>query len=428
MSNVAAGKDTDDTGEKLNDVEKALNAQGIALRSAKGEWRSFEEVIDEVAGKWKKFNDAQRSQIATAIAGTRQQEIFRSLMNNYDQVGKLAQVAADSTGSASKRMEIYLNSVEAKTNNVKNAWQGLIQSLNQNESYGQMLDMLTNFLEKLQYVDRKEVGRVVELFITLFGLAKGATWIATGVASIKAATVGIAKIAAGLSAFAPMLVVILGLVVAIGVAVNSINDNYNKKIDDLDSHIDSIKKEKDALDEDKKSVQALYNEYTTLESKQKLIGLNADEKQKMADITKELVEQYGFEYSSVDSLTGGYNLATDALTKYTEAIKSQQKQLDEEERKDRIKKIAVANQKYLNNKKTIKTTSEIGKMDSFGFNQLGQETKTWGFWGSLGHEFEAYKDAFTGKGSGGFFERYDQSLKMKQIQQKKRLQNSLMKQ
>lgn len=410
MSNVAAGKDIDDNGEKLNDVEKALNAQGIALRSAKGEWRSFEEVIDEVAGKWKKFNDTQRSQIATAIAGTRQQEIFRSLMNNYDQVGKLAQVAADSTGSASKRMEIYLNSVEAKTNNVKNAWQGLIQSLNQNESYGQMLDMLTNFLEKLQYVDWKEVGRVVELFITLFGLAKGATWIATGVASIKAATVGIAKIAAGLSAFAPMLVVILGLVVAIGVAVNSINDNYNKKIDDLDSHIDSIKKEKDALDEDKKSVQALYNEYTTLESKQKLIGLNADEKQKMADITKELVEQYGFEYSSVDSLTGGYNLATDALTKYTEAIKSQQKQLDEEERKDRIKKIAVANQKYLNNKKTIKTTSEIGKMDSFGFNQLGQETKTWGFWGSLGHEFEAYKDAFTGKGSGGFFERYDQSL------------------
>lgn len=69
MSNVAAGKDTDDGGESLNDVEKALNAQGIALRSTIGEWRSFEDVLDEIAAKWKNFNDTQRSQIATAIAG-----------------------------------------------------------------------------------------------------------------------------------------------------------------------------------------------------------------------------------------------------------------------------------------------------------------------------------------------------------------------
>lgn len=404
MSNVAAGKDTDDDGEKLNDVEKALNAQGIALRSAKGEWRSFEEVIDEVAGKWKKFNDTQRSQIATAIAGTRQQEIFRSLMNNYDQVGKLAQVAADSTGSASKRMETYLNSVEAKTNNVKNAWQGLIQSLNQNESYGQMLDMLTNFLEKLQYVDWEQIGKVLILFGSVFALVKGATWITSGIAAIKAASAGVATIAAGLSAFAPMLVVILGLVVAVAAATDAINNNYDKKIDDLDKHIDSIKKEKDALDEDKKSVQALYNEYTTLESKQKLIGLNADEKQRMADITKELVEQYGFEYENVNSLTGGYNLATDALTKYTEAMKAQQKQLNAEERKDRIKKVAEANKQY---------------MASFGFQQAGKELETWGFFGSLGRELKAYKDAFAGEGNGGFFERYDESLRKQFIEEGK---------
>lgn len=402
MSNVAAGKDTDDEGESLNDVEKALNAQGIALRSAMGEWRSFEDVLDEVAAKWKKFNDTQRSQIATAIAGTRQQEIFRSLMNNYDEVGRLAQVAADSTGSASKRMEIYLDSVEAKTNNVKNAWQGFIQSLNQSESYKDMLDMVTNFLEKLQYVDWEEIGNILKLFISIFALIKGATWITSGIAAIKAASTTIGAISAGLSAFAPMLIVILGLVVAIAAAVDAINNNYDKKIKDLDDHIESIQKEKEALEEDKKSVESLYNEYTNLEAKQKLIGLNADEKQRMSDITKELVEQYGFEYDSVDSLTGGYNLATDALTKYTEAMKAQQEQLDAEERKDRIKKVSEANKQY---------------MASFGFQQLGKETETWGFWGSLGHEFKAYKDAFSGKGEGGFFERYDQSLREQFIEE-----------
>ena len=76
MSNVAAGKDTDDEGEALNDVEKVLNKLDIKLRDSVGEWRNFEDVLDEVADKWKNFGETERSQIATAIAGTRQQETF----------------------------------------------------------------------------------------------------------------------------------------------------------------------------------------------------------------------------------------------------------------------------------------------------------------------------------------------------------------
>lgn len=69
MSNVAAGKDIDDEGETLNDVEETLERMGIALRDSQYEWRNFEDVLDEVAEKWDAFNNTQQSQIATAIAG-----------------------------------------------------------------------------------------------------------------------------------------------------------------------------------------------------------------------------------------------------------------------------------------------------------------------------------------------------------------------
>ncbi len=69
LSNVAAGKEIDDDGESLNDVETSLNKMGIALRSSQNEWRNFEDVLDEVAGKWSSFTGTQQSQIATAIAG-----------------------------------------------------------------------------------------------------------------------------------------------------------------------------------------------------------------------------------------------------------------------------------------------------------------------------------------------------------------------
>lgn len=156
MSNVAAGKDTDDEGEKLNDVEKALNSLGIKTRDSLKQWRSFEDVIDEVAKKWKNFTDTEQSKVATAIAGTRQQETFRALMNNYDMVGELAEVAADSTGSATERMETYLDSVEAKTNQLKASWEEFVMSLNQSDSWKSVLDfliwMLDNIPIVLQYI------------------------------------------------------------------------------------------------------------------------------------------------------------------------------------------------------------------------------------------------------------------------------------
>lgn len=171
MSNVAAGKDTDDEGEKLNDVEKALGKMGIKLRNSKKEWRNFEEVIDEVASKWKDFEDTERSQIATAIAGTRQQEIFRALMNNYEQVIELQKVSADSAGSASERMETYLGSVEAKTNELKATWEEFITSLNQSESWKGFLDILIWLLNNIP---------------TLIGFG---TAILTLIAAIKAQTI-----------------------------------------------------------------------------------------------------------------------------------------------------------------------------------------------------------------------------------------------
>ena len=50
MTQVAAGKEIDDAGETLNDVEITLNRAGIALRSSKNDWRDMYDVLNDVAG------------------------------------------------------------------------------------------------------------------------------------------------------------------------------------------------------------------------------------------------------------------------------------------------------------------------------------------------------------------------------------------
>lgn len=128
MTQVAAGKEISDEGESLNDVEKTLNRAGIALRSSQNDWRDMYDVLDEVATKWKELDDTQRSQIATALGGTRQKEVVLALMENWDRVAKYVKIAQDSTGSASDKMQYYLESIQAATNRLKATWEEFVYS------------------------------------------------------------------------------------------------------------------------------------------------------------------------------------------------------------------------------------------------------------------------------------------------------------
>lgn len=353
MSNVAAGKDTDDDGEILNDVEKSLNKMGIALRSSKGEWRSFEDVIDEVAGKWKNFTDTQRSQIATTIAGTRQQENFRAMMNNYDEVQKLTKVAADSTGSATERMGTYLDSIEAKTNNLKSAWEGFILSLSQSDGYKQFLDMLTTLLEKLQYVDWKMVAIVATVGSVITMILKLIPAIKTLITVI-----GEGGIIAGISSggIVPLLGLIATGIITIATAWKSASDN-------AEGHLEEIKEQRKELEDEESTVKDLYKRYSELEGKSKYYSLTSQEKQELSDITKTLVEQYGLESDGIDTLTGGYKLANNALEKYIENIEKEKRLLSKDEQKT-LKKEAKDDIKNIKNSqgRINETEKNYGKL------------------------------------------------------------------
>lgn len=352
MSNVAAGKDTDDEGEVLNDVEKTLNSLNIALRSSKGEWRSFEDVLDEVAAKWKSFSDTERSHIATAIAGTRQQENFRAMMNNWDEVTRLVGVAADSTGSASERMEVYLDSIEAKTNKLKASWENFVMSLNQNESWGELLDWLSQFLDKLQYVDWKLVGITAGIGGIITMILKLLPAIKTLITTIKTGGI-LAGISSG--GIIPILGLIATAIITISTAWKSANENAEQQIN-------AIKEQKDALDEEEDNAKSLMKTYNDLMSKKSVYGLTQEEKQKLVDVSTELVKQYGFEYDGIDNLTGAYKIATGAVNDYTESLKKQREEYSKESREKRRKDIDDRSQKLSWNDEEFTTAERLRKL------------------------------------------------------------------
>ena len=119
---------TDKIVTKWNDVEITLNRAGIALRSSQNDWRDMYDVLNDVAGKWKELDDTQRAQIATALGGTRQKEIVLALMENWDRVAKYVKISEQSAGSASEKMQYYLESIQAETNKLRASWEEFVYS------------------------------------------------------------------------------------------------------------------------------------------------------------------------------------------------------------------------------------------------------------------------------------------------------------
>lgn len=70
MGNIKAGNLIDpEDSSSLSDVESVLSGLDIKLRSSKGEFRNFGEVLDEVASKWGNYGTVNQNAIAVAFAG-----------------------------------------------------------------------------------------------------------------------------------------------------------------------------------------------------------------------------------------------------------------------------------------------------------------------------------------------------------------------
>lgn len=173
MGNVKTGRFIDgETGERLNDVEGTLSALGIELRSSNDTFRDFGEVLDEVGAKWNSYTNVQQHAIATAFAGTRQQEKFIVLMENYGQAMEYANIAAESEGTAtSKYNTAYLDSIEAKVNELTAAWQSLSMNLLDSDIVKGLTEAATGIVNAINSVMSAFDGAIPKTALMVGGIS-----------------------------------------------------------------------------------------------------------------------------------------------------------------------------------------------------------------------------------------------------------------
>lgn len=176
---VTIGKYLSDDGEDISNYESVLKSVGIQLRDQQGEFRGFETVLQEMADKWSSLTSVQQNALIKVAAGTRQQNRFIALIENYNKVLELTEVAANSAGTAvDKFNNSYANSLESKKNTLQATFESMVINSDFDEVYASILDATTALVK---FVDETNALKAAFTGLVTMGGIKGFLAIRTGI-------------------------------------------------------------------------------------------------------------------------------------------------------------------------------------------------------------------------------------------------------
>ena len=176
--NVKIGNYLSDDGDDLSDYESVLKSIDIQLRDSQGEFRSFEDILDDVAKKWDTLSSVQQAAALKVMSGTRQQNRMTALLEGYNKTLELTAVAANSAGTAVEKFNnSYKESLEAKTNTLQASFESMIMNSDMSEVYGSILDATTALVNLINKTNALK-GAMGALAVT--GVTKAFLSIKTG--------------------------------------------------------------------------------------------------------------------------------------------------------------------------------------------------------------------------------------------------------
>ena len=140
----------------LNNVQTQLSYIGIQLTNQQGELRSTQDVLDELGKKWSTLNSNQQAAVAKALAGTRQQSRLIAMMDNYERVQELQQISERSAGATAAQLTKYREGLEASRNNLKVAWEKIVESFTNSDFFIGLINSATTLLDIFNKLTQNE--------------------------------------------------------------------------------------------------------------------------------------------------------------------------------------------------------------------------------------------------------------------------------
>ena len=144
--------ETADDGTTLNKYSQALAKVGVDIKDTSGEIRAMDEILDDLGSKWNNLSNDTKLATAQTVAGVRQYTQLIAFMDNWDVFKNNLSIAQNSSGTLDKQAEIYAESWEAASNRVRAAWEGIYDSIFDDDFFISVTDGFAGILKGIENV------------------------------------------------------------------------------------------------------------------------------------------------------------------------------------------------------------------------------------------------------------------------------------
>lgn len=134
---------------------KILTDHNVALTNANNEYRSTYDIMKDVAAQWDNMNSMEQAALAELMSGTRQQSVFYSLIEQFQEASGAMDAMANSAGELSGAYSVYLDTTQAHINQFKATFQDLGSDVFQSDTLKGFVDTGAGILKVLDALIEK---------------------------------------------------------------------------------------------------------------------------------------------------------------------------------------------------------------------------------------------------------------------------------
>lgn len=164
------GEDVTDMATTTSQLQAkllALTGGQVDIMLDANTFKNSTQILREMADAWEDMNDIQRASALELMGGKRQANTLSALIQNFDTVEKVIETSANSTGSALKENERYLDSIQGKIDQFNNAMQSVWSNILDSDVVKSFVAWGTKIIQSLDTVHGKflAIAKVLAIFM-----------------------------------------------------------------------------------------------------------------------------------------------------------------------------------------------------------------------------------------------------------------------
>lgn len=143
-----AGIATDGMASSVSELRSELKQlAGVDIMKDDNTFKSTYQIMKELSEVWKDLSDTTQANITELIAGKRGGQSTSALLNNFSVAEDAMKQALNSSGSAMRENETYMQSLQAKLNQLDSAFQKFSTDLMKSDIPKFFVDLATVFVD-----------------------------------------------------------------------------------------------------------------------------------------------------------------------------------------------------------------------------------------------------------------------------------------